>query len=541
MNALLLPPTLSIDRSYQHHGGLLLHLHGTSTQVCCPACGQPSHHIHSHYTRAPDDAPLGEQRVKWLLHVRRFRCLNPNCARQTFAEPWPELLKPHAQRTTRLQAAQTSVALALGGEASARLLIQLRMPTSPDSLLRAIRAQPLPEFNTPRVLGVDDFSFRKGKTFGALLVDLEQHCVIDVLKDRSAETLATWLQAHPGVEIVSRDRSPEFARGIAAGAPNAKQIADRWHLLSNLGTAVEHWLSRHRRSLLVREENAPSLPLPNPNDGAEAQKATDNWYMRHQQSVFERRAERLAKYEHAVELYEQGFSYRSIARQVGLSRSTITVWLALGHFPERKKPLADLSAFVPYIVERWDTPDLQVNQLCNELEERGYQGSRTSVYIAVQWLKRGVLEYSGYAEPAVPESKLAGLYTPRQGMWMFVRDAPKLSESEARRLALLHENIPVSVGVYDLAQRFVELVHQQGEDHAQRFAAWLSDAKASVASELRRFAKGLAADYDAVLAAFTEPWSNGQTEGQVTRLKYLKRQMYGRAKFDLLRARVLLA
>lgn len=237
-----------------------LQIRSTSATGACPDCQQASQRVHSHYWRAAGDLACAERRLQLQLAVRRFFCDNAACERKTFAERFPALLAPWARRTDRLAAQQRQVGMELGGEAGARLLAQLAMPTSADTVLRLVCRPPAETHPTPRVLGIDDWAWRKGQSYGTILVDLEQHCPVDLLPDRTAETLEKWLREHPGVEIVSRDRALAYIDGIRRGAPAATQVADRWHLLRNLKEALERLLEQHRACLYAAaaEDSPPS-------------------------------------------------------------------------------------------------------------------------------------------------------------------------------------------------------------------------------------------------------------------------------------------
>lgn len=233
----------SVTKTASH---LTISAYKRTKTALCPGCGGRSSSVHSYYYRSPADLPVSEQRARLCLRVRRFRCRNLACSRRTFAEPFPDLLVPFAQRTERFKRAQCAVAAKVGGEAGTVLLDSLHMPSSPATLLRLTRRIALPEYDTPRVLGVDDWSFRRGKTFGTILVDLEKRRVVDLLPDRSSDTLRSWLEQRPGIEIISRDRSSEYAAAASQAAPQAVQVTDRWHLLKNLGDVVQQWFERHR-------------------------------------------------------------------------------------------------------------------------------------------------------------------------------------------------------------------------------------------------------------------------------------------------------
>jgi transposase len=260
MNQLCPMPGCSVERITRDGPGFLhVAARGMGPGGRCPDCGRASRAVHSRYRRRPTDLPSLGRALRIDLRVRRFYCRNAACARRTFAERLLELIGPHARRTRRLAEAQGRVGVALGGEAGARLLQRLSMPASADTVLRLVRGLPLPEPEPPRVVGVDDWAQRKGRTYGTVMVDLERRRVLDLLPDRTAETLADWLRRQPQVALVARDRSTEYARGIALGAPGARQVADRWHLLANVRQVLERWLAgAHVR--LRRLPLGPGLP-----------------------------------------------------------------------------------------------------------------------------------------------------------------------------------------------------------------------------------------------------------------------------------------
>jgi transposase len=267
---LLLPSQtdLRLDRvgADDHTQTLILEVTSTQEAPACPRCATAASREHSRYTRTLADLPWADVAVQVQLHVRKCFCPTATCVRTIFCERVPQLAQPWARRTQRLAARQERIGVALGGAAGERLADDLDQSASRDTLIRLVRRHDLPTPPTPRILGVDDWARRKGHTYGSILVDIERGEIIDLLPDRSAETFAQWLREHPGVEVISRDRGGSYAEGARLGAPDAIQVADRWHLLKNLGDALVKLFGQHRDAIEV-QLSPPAAAAPQVDGG----------------------------------------------------------------------------------------------------------------------------------------------------------------------------------------------------------------------------------------------------------------------------------
>ena len=314
---------------------LMLTVTSIQSQPRCPRCCQTATRVHSHYVRTLADLPWAHLPVRLLLQVRKCFCDTPTCPRRIFTERLPSFVAPWARRTTRLADRQRHTGLAVGGAAGARLSTHLAQPASRNPLLHLVRMTPEADHPTPRVLGVDDWAQRKGHTYRTILVDLERQRPIEVLPDREATSLIQWLAAHPGVEIICRDRAGAYAEGARKGAPTATQVADRFPLLQNLHATLTRVLEQHAAALNPppAAETPSTGAATDPSVEAQPQPAAraapirvvppEPPPTRVQEQAQGRRARRLARYEQVLQLHQAGWSGRAIAAEVGLNRNTV--------------------------------------------------------------------------------------------------------------------------------------------------------------------------------------------------------------------------
>ncbi|MEO8397475.1 MAG: ISL3 family transposase [Chloroflexota bacterium] len=524
---------------------LIISAAAKSCRARCPDCQVMSRAIHSHYLRSPRDLPVSGKRVRLVLAVRRFRCRNAACSRTIFCERLPRVVAVSAQQSVRLATALEKLSLALGGQAGARQSAWLGIPTSPSTLLRSLRRYEVPALPTPRVLGVDDFALRRGRVYGTLLVDGETHRPVDLIRERTAEALCTWLQAHPGVEVITRDRSTEYSRGATLGAPTARQVADRRHLLVNLREALERVLDRLRTEIQASLLRTPTQALVSSMTIYDRERRRGTQDQTKQQAS---RARRYALYAQVKALQTQGRAILQIARELNISRQTVRKYMASDLFPDyphTKRQKSMLDPYVTYLQQRWNAGCHNTQQLWRELQSQGFSGSSRSVW---QWaaLRRPPLPAQLGRPPArpvevftppTPQLTPASLPASRRLVWFLLLPSSELDEQQQHLRAHLRQ-LPQIQQAFALAHQFLAMVRQR---MPTVLAPWIEACRSSGIAELKSFAEGLLRDFPIIHAALELPYSNGLTEGHVNRLKTIKRMMYGRASFDVLRRRVLAA
>ncbi|MFD5922718.1 ISL3 family transposase [Kitasatospora sp. NPDC127035] len=501
----------------------------------CPGCGTRSNRVHGSYLRFPADLPSAGRRVVLALRVRRFSCLERSCQRRTFVEQIEGLTRRHGQSTERLRSSLAAIGLALAGRAGERMTGLLGLRGSRSTLLRRVMELPDRPVGAPTAVGVDDFALRKGHVYGTVIIDARTHRVLDLLPERDAATLGPWLAGQPQVEVICRDRASAYAEAADTASPQAKQVADRYHLWHNLTRAVDRTVLDHRSCLhslpAVEPEPEPQWETPLPDrpdtdDKDEAEEPT---------GPTGRMADRRSVHHALVhDLLERGMSMREVARHLGWGRNTVRRYAHAARWQDMMKDRSPRSSkldpFKPYLAGRWEETGGKITGrvLFEEITAQGYRGGRT---LLAQW-KSQALTTPDSAPPPPPPPSI------RQATsWLTRHPAGLTPDEEIQRKTLL-AHCPELDTASGLVTSFAEMLTRlEGE----RLPGWITDAMTSGLPGISTFAIGLNSDYDAVHAGLTTHWNSGPVEGTVNRIKMIKRQMYGRAGFKLLRKRVLLA
>ena len=413
---------------------------------------------------------------------------------------------------------------------------------SADTILRTInRTASAGSAGDVKVLGVDDWAWRRGHRYGTVLVDLERRQPIDLLPDRESETLAQWLRSHPTVQVISRDRAGAYAEGARQGAPQAIQVADRFHLFCNMTQALQRVLERLASVLQRVQLGEPAVSTSatvDPAEPADQEMRTLEKVVpeapikpnRQEQENDPRREKRKALFEAVRAAYQEGLTKRAIARKAGITRTTVRRLLKAEEFPERapRQQRSGLDCFRAYLESRWAEGCHNASQLCRELRQRGYGGQRSRV-------KEYVRPWRARSPPAVSKPRRTLPNLRLVAFWLTKPPSLRAPEEQIWVEAVTAAH-PQVAAAEQLAQQFRQVFKER---NPEAFKSWLVRGKESEIPEIMSFIAGIQRDYEAVLAAVEQRWSNGQVEGQVHRLKLIKRQMYGRGGFLLLRGRVL--
>ena len=494
--------SLVIEDVSDRDGVIVVRARTTAGPVPCPRCAGLTGHVHGYYQRTVADVPADGRPVVVQVRVRRMRCGDLDCPVQTFREQVPGLLDRYQRRTVRLAGQAGEAVRRLAGRAGAGLLAALGIPLSRDTALRLLLRLPLPEVAVPRVLGVDDFALRRGQVYATILIDAQTGQRIDVLASRKADVLETWLREHPGAEIVCRDGSGAYGEAVRRALPGAVQAGDRWHLWHSLCEAVLKEVAAHSACWA-----AAGPPL---NEGRQAQTTAERWQQVH-------------------ELTDRGTGLLECSRRLGLSLNTVKRYARAAE-PERmiRAPRYRATLVDPYRdhlrARRAADPAVPVHQLLAEIREQGYPGSMNLLY---RYITQGRVEAD---RPHL---------SPRRVARMLLTRPDALSDSQHALLGKLTAACPGMTSLAGLVRDFAALL-KPDPANAAKLRDWAETARAADLPSVHAFTRGLELDTAAVITALTLPFHNGRTEGVNTKTKMIKRQMYGRAGFTLLRHRILL-
>jgi transposase len=476
----------------------------------------------------------------WLqITTRRYRCDNQTCARQTFAEQHLQVVGRRKRRTKRLLQCISEIGLALGGAAGARLAAKLAMAVSGATILRQLNQLDVPVPASPRVIGIDDWALRKGRDYGTIIIDHETGKPIDLLPDRDSETVKEWLDTQPSIELVTRDRSGEYRDAITRALPAATQVADRWHLLKNLREAIERHVTKRRKALSQLVADLIEHTETEPTRVKTTEKRRRYAPGPEREALHTARTNaREALYKAVKERRAQGAYTTDIAREFNLSRQTISRWINSESLPPdtrgRFKRKCLIDDYTSYLEQRLAQGCTNKSQLWREICAQGFTGSRSLVG---KWIRQHIISQNNSSDTTAPTTKAFALPCASELSWLLIRPKDDLEEEEKNLLELLRQDDQIAE-LRELAHQFRQMVRDRLSD---QWDAWVEKVNHSSVQELKNFVIGLQRDLQAVVEALRQPYSNGRTEGHVNRLKLIKRQMYGRANFDLLRLRVLLA
>lgn len=470
-------------------------------EVPCPGCRAGTGRVHGYHERTVADVPVDGRRVVVTVRLRRLRCPVLGCRVQTFREQVPGTLERYQRRTARMAGQLAAVARELAGRASARLLPGLGIGASRDTALRALVRIPLPPLQVPRVLGIDDFALRRGLVYATVLIDAGTGRRVDVVPGRTADVVEKWLRDHPGVEVVCRDGSGAYGEAVRRALPGAVQVSDRWHLWHGLGEAVRKEVAAHCACW------AKGAPL---QEGKRADTTLERWQQVH-------------------DLRGKGAGLLECARRLGLSLNTVKRYDRasepgrLQRVPKYRPTLVD--PYRDYLRKRRaEEPGVPVRQLLREIRERGYQGSSN---LLVRYINQGRLDGS---QPHL---------SPRRAARLLLTRPDRLAGGQQETASRVETACPEMTALATLIRDFAALLAPD-PGNTTRLQEWITSARAADLPHVHAFTRGLDLDIQAATAALTLPFHNGRTEGVNTRTKMIKRQMYGRAGFTLLRHRILL-
>jgi transposase len=502
---------LIIKSSAEREGGIIVSVRAKADEQACPRCGTLSGRIHRRYVRTAADLPFAGKQVELQLLTRRFVCNAPSCPRQIFAERFEGIIAQRARRTSRLECIVHHLGLALGGRPAASFAKRLMMPVSNDTLLRVVRRRAKLPVEPLNVIGIDDWAWRRNHRYGTIICDLERRRIVALLADREIATVQAWFTDHPGIRVISRDRGGGYGEATSKALPHVVQVADRWHLMENASAA---FLDAVRKSM-ASIRSAIGATTINPKLLTCAEKLQYEGYLRREET----NAAILA-------LAGEGVAIKDIVRRTGHSRRLVRQVIRGERTDISRVRQSSIEVYLPLLNELWNSGCCNGAELWRRLKAKGFRGALRVVSEWATRRRRADRASDRQLQKVPPTRKIARMMTA-------ARD--HLSKTDTIVIAAIEAGAPMLVTARDLIDRFHGMIRKKTNADLE---PWIADAESSL---LGSFASGIRRDHAAVRAATTEPWSNGQTEGQITKLKLVKRQMYGRGKLDLLQARLIRA
>lgn len=505
----LIPNGLVVESVVREDDAISILARAAARMAACPLCDAQSDRVHSRYIRQVSDLPCCGRSVHLQVVTRRFRCGAPLCRRQIFAERFDDgVLQARSRRTARLECIVHHLGLALGGRPGASFARRHMLPVSNDTLLRVVRRRSRRPSEPLNVVGIDDWAFRRNHRYGSIVCDLERRRTVALLPDREAATVEAWLVEHREIRIVSRDRGGSYGPAAAKALPCALQVADRWHLMENASAAFLDAVRRSMRAI----RTAVGATMVDPNLLTSAERLQYDGYLRRE----EINAAILA-------LAGNGVPIKQIVRRTGHSRKLVRQVIRGERTDVFRIRQSSLEAHLPLLDEQWASGCRNGAELWRRLRTHGFCGS---LRVVAEWATR-----RRRAE-TVSDRPLHKAPSARTIARLMTTSRDHLTKTDAVMVAAIEGGTPDLVEARSLVDRF----HAMIRTRSASLEGWIGDAAPSL---IASFANGIGKDKAAVAAAIKEPWSNGQVEGQITKLKLVKRQMYGRAKIDLLEARVL--
>ncbi len=535
MKQLIDMPMLNLNKIEYTNGTIWINASFKSKRSRCPDCGKFSKRVHDRYTRTICDLPVFQYKTVILLAIRKFKCWNSRCKRKVFSEQNQVILR-YSRRTNRVLKILESFAIELTGKLGSFMSKQLFIDVSISTITRMAHNQQLPEIKQPRVLGVDDWAYRKGISYGTILIDMETSKPIDILPSREGKDLKKWLMKYNDVQIVTRDRSSSYSSAIDEACPDTVQVADRFHLLMNLSDALDTYfknisgtISRLVKAktgeLLSHSETEPEIIT--------ASKKQVNGI---------RIDPRLERFNKVKELQEKRVPIRRISIDLGMSRGTVYSYFAQESLSPRTHPKStNIELFTSHIVNRLNTKGYKVKDIIEEIRELGFKGSNTQAYHNIDVIRNNFkISTPGYTQiqhTKIPYVK--PLSSRRLAKYIGFRLNDIADHQERKYMQTLLDNIAELRVVRKLVQIFKTML-VRGRGNIKRWIEFVLRSKYKLTG-LKTFARGLLRDIEAVENGINMRWSNGAVEGHVNRIKSIKRKMYGRASFDLLRKKVILS